>query len=121
MPDLDVSARPGERSEPVRQTVINSGSAQFSRVDLSATAWRAAPPQGADSPAPLPASATEVGAAGPGGPYAALADGTAVSAGLGGGQEAPLWFRLDLSTHGGLRGGTTLVQDVTYRAECVLP
>ena len=119
-PDLGMSARPGGRSEPAQQTVINSGSAPFARVDLAASAWRAGPSQGADAPASLPASATGVGTAGPGGPYRALANGTAVAAGLGGGQEAPLWFRLDLAPYGDARVGT-LVQEVSYQATCRLP
>ena len=52
--------------------------------------------------------------------YVPLADGTAVAGGLGGGQEAPLWFRLNLSPYGGVQAGT-LVQTVTYQAECGAP
>ena len=119
-PDLGMSARPGERSEPVRQTVINSGSAPFARVDLAATAWSAGPSQGADVPAPFPASATEVVMEGAGGPYVPLANGTAVAAGLGGGQEAGLWFRLNLDPYEDVRAGM-LVQEVTYQAMCRVP
>ena len=117
MPDLGMSVRSGERSAAVRQTVINSGSAQFAHVGLAATPWRA----------DLPASATEVGAAGLGGPYAPLAEhGVTVARGLGGGDVEPLWFRLNLAPHGAaaaadLRDGTVIVQHVIYRAECVLP
>lgn len=53
--------------------------------------------------------------------YVPLADGTAVADGLGGGQEAPLWFRLNLVSHGDLRGGGAIVQHVTYSAECNMP
>ena len=124
MPNLDVGARPGEHSPPVQQTVINSGSAQFARVDLAATSWRAGPDagpsQGPDAAAPLPASATEVGTAGAGGPYTALANGTGVAHWLAGGQEAPLWFRLNLTPYGDMQGGT-LVQEITYQATCNVP
>ena len=119
-PDLGMSARPGEQSAPVLQTVINSGSAPFARVDLAATAWNAGPPQGADAPAPLPASATEVGTEGAGGPYVPLANGTAVAHGLGGGQEEGLWFRLNMDSYEDARPGT-LVQEVTYQAMCRMP
>lgn len=124
MPSLDMRARPGEHSPPVRQTVINSGSAPFSRVDLTATSWRAGPDagpsQGPDTAALLPASATEVGRAGAGGAYAALSNGTGVAHWLAGGQEEPLWFRLNLTPYGDLRDGT-LVQEVTYQAMCNVP
>ena len=111
MPSLGVSAEPGRHSAPAPQTVINSGSAPFTRVDLAATPWGAG----------LPASATEVSKEGPDDGYGAVAaQGTAVAHGLGGGQEAPLWFRLNLVPHGGLQGGT-LVQNVTYNAQCGTP
>ena len=118
MPNLAVRAGPGEYSDPVRQVVVNSGNLSFARIDLAATPWRAA----ADSATVLPASATEWSVAGPGGGYAALVDGMAVVArGLEGGGEAPLWFRLNLVSHGDLRGGAAIVQHVTYSAECSMP
>ena len=144
MPDLGMSAGPGGRSEPVRQAVLNTGNLPFVGVGLEATPWlaesgaraAAAPPvppppvvgAGSGSAAhvntgslvlSLPASATEMSTAGASGPYAVLAGGTAVAAGLGGGQEAPLWFRLNLTPYDDLRAGTTLVQNITYHAECV--
>ena len=147
MPDLGMSARAGERSAPVRQEVINSGSAPFDSVELAAAPWLAE--QGAGPlpsgkaptpPAPvfgtaegrasavltaslvwsLPASVTEISSAALGGPYAALADGTAVARGLGGGDSSPLWFRLNLSSYADAQGGT-LVQEVTYQATCRVP
>lgn len=120
MPNLGMSARPGGLSEPVRQTVINSGSAPFAHVDLAATAWSADPSQGAGVPAPLPASATEVVMEGAGGSYAPLTNGTAVAHGLGGGKDAGLWLRLNLDPHEDVRAGT-LVQEVTYEATCRVP
>ena len=111
MPDLAVSARPGGRSEPARQALVNSGSAAFAHVNLTATPWRS----------DLPASATEVSEAGPGGGYVALEQGMPVARGLGGGQGAPLWFSLNLAPHADLRGGATVVQHVTYAAECAPP
>ena len=118
-PDLGVSVRPGEYSQPVRQTVRNSGNLTFAAVDLSATPWRAA--AGATPPAAeFPASATEVSTAGPDAGYSALAGGPAVSVarGLEGGDAAPLWFRLNLSSHADAPPGVTVVQHVTYAAEC---
>ena len=122
MPSLVMmDVQPGDLSDPVRQTVINSGSAQFERVDLAATMWRAGPSQGAGAPAPLPASATEISTAAAGGPYTALVNGTAVARNIeGGGGESPLWFRLNLSSHANAQGGT-LVQEVTYQATCRVP
>ena len=118
--------RPGGLSDPVRQTVIKWGSAPFANVDLAATMWRAGPSQGTDAPAPLPASATEVSMTAACGPYTALANGTAVAhdreggGGGGGGGESPLWFMLNLTSHGDMRGGM-LVQEVTYQATCRVP
>ena len=118
MPDLAVRAGAGEYSDPIRQVVANSGNLSFARIDLAATPWRAT----AGSAVVLPASATEWSAAGPGGGYAALVDGTAVVArGLEGGDDVPLWFRLNLVSHGDLRGGGAIVQHVTYSAECSMP
>ena len=120
-PSVAVRATPGVHSDPVRQVVANSGNATFASVELAATPWRAA---GGGSAAVLPASATEWSAAGPGGGYAALAAGPAVAVrGLEGGDTAPLWFRMNLAPFGGgdLQGGDTIVQHVTYSAECRPP
>ena len=71
----------------------------------------------------LPAGVTEVldvGAGGGAGDYTAVAEGTAVARGLSGGDVAPLLFRLNLTPHGGLQGGT-MVQNVTYQATCSPP
>ena len=59
-------------------------------------------------------------APGAGGQEAPLANGTEVARGLGGGEELPIWFSLDLSGHAGLQGGT-LVQCVMYQAQCAPP
>ena len=109
-PDPRVSARPGGYSDAFRQEVVNSGSAQFAHVSLTATQWSNG----------LPASATEVSADVPGGAYVPLADGTAVAGGLGGGEVAPVWFRVNLTPHGGVQAGE-LVQTVTYQAACGAP
>ena len=111
VPDLRASVQPGRHSDPVRQVVVNSGSAPFVHVNLTATPWSGG----------LPASATEVRADGGAADYVPLADGTAVADGLGGGQEAPLWFRLNLTPYTDLQGKTTLVQYVTYQAVCSAP
>ncbi len=92
-PNLRASVQTGRHSDPVRQVVVNSGSAPFAHVNLTATPWSGG----------LPASVTEVRADGAASDYVPLADGTAVADGLGGGQEAPLWFRLNLVSHGDLR------------------
>ena len=146
-PDLRVSARPGGHSAPARQVVVNSGSAPFASVDLAATTWQAdsdgtlraatAPPAPPASVAgtntgsvagvntatlvwSLPASATELSTAGAGGAYVPLAEGMTVAGGLGGGETAPLWFRLSLAPYGEVPAGA-LVQTVTYQAVCSAP
>ena len=108
--DPRMSARPGGYSDAFRQEVVNSGSAQFAHVNLTATQWSNG----------LPASATEVRADGAGGAYVPLADGTAVAGGLGGGEVAPVWFRVNLTPHGGVQAGE-LVQAVTHQAVCGPP
>ena len=148
MPGLVTSVRPGGYSAPVRQEVINSGSAPFASVELAATPWLDGPDAGpspsSQTPAPpapvlgtttgrastvltaslvwsLPASVTEVSSAGAGGPYGALANGATVAGGLGGGDSSPLWFRLNLAPYADAQGGGTLVQEVTYQAMCRVP
>ena len=117
--------RPGEYSAPVRQDVRNSGSLTLAAVEIAATPWRAAAAGGGDAaPVDIPASATEWSAAGPAADdYSALADGPAavVARGLEGGDAAPLWFRINLAPHGGAPAGVTVVQHVTYAAECAPP
>ena len=122
--DLGASASPGGRSPPVRQMLINSGSLPFAHVELGATPWRTDPGGGARQdgiPAPLPASATEVGERGAGGSYAPVSNGTAVAHGLGGGDVAQLWFRLNLVPHGEVQANSTMVQHMAYLAECGPP
>ena len=152
--DLSVSASPGGYSQPVGQTLINSGSLPFARVEVGATPWSVdrvggaqSPPPAAAAPPPpeppalgpnegrlsgiltavlvaaLPAGATEVSEqGGAAGGWAPVANGTtAVAEGLTGGDEAPLWFRLNLTPYPNLETGTTLVQRVTYQAECAPP
>ena len=113
--------RLGEYSAPVRQVVRNSGNLTFAAVELAATPWRA--DAGGTPSAEIPASATEWSAAGPASGYSALAGGLAVvvARGLEGGDAAPLWFRINLAPHGGAPSGVTVVQHVTYVAECALP
>ena len=148
MQNIGVSVRPGEHSAPVRQVVVNSGSLRFAGVELVATPWimnqsAAGPPAADPPPAPpapvfgadagrtasvntatlvvsLPASATEVSTEAAGGAYRPLAADMSVAGGLEGGAELPLWFRLNLSPHGGVQAGT-LVQTVTYQAACSAP
>ena len=40
---------------------------------------------------------------------------------LDGGTAAPLWFRLNLAPYGDAPPGVTVVQYVTYAAECAPP
>ena len=122
--DLTMRAAPGERSEPVRQVISNRGTLSFERVDLMATPWRMGHDGGSRAGAdPLPAGVTEVldvDADGGGGGYTAVAEGTAVARGLEGGDVAPLLFRVDLTSYGGLQGGT-MAQNITYQAMCAPP
>ena len=137
----------GKRSEPVQQTILNTGSAPFAQVGIEATRWQAG--SGSDSPpgagvpslpspaagagngtassalvarvdASLPASLTEVSEAGAAAGYAAVGEGTAVAAGLGGGDDKPLWFKLNLTAYDAVQGGT-ITQSVTYSAQCAEP
>ena len=145
---LDIGeAAPGGRSDPAEQLLINYGSAPFAQVGIEASPWRAASgggaPPGAASPilpdpapgtgegmassalvarvyASVPAAATEVGEEGIEGAYAAVGEGTAVARGLGGGDAATLWFRLNLAPYDMAAGGV-LVQTVSYNAQCSLP
>lgn len=143
--DLDMRAAPGEYSQAVRQALINAGSLPFAHVEIAASPWRASPAVGptrgaapASLPSPIdgagdgrapdvmgssataspPAGATEVGEQGSGGEYAAIANGTTVARGLGGGDVASLWFRLNLTQYGELPG-VNLVQHITYQALCM--
>ena len=117
-----MSVRPGEYSAPVRQDVRNSGNLTLVAVELSVSPWRVAA-GGASPAAELPASATELSVGGPAGSYSALAGGpaTLVARGLEGGDAAPLWFRINLAGHAGAPAGVTVVQHVTYAAECAPP
>ena len=70
----------------------------------------------------LPASATEVAESGRGGEgaYAPVGDGTIVARGLGGGDAASLWFRLNLTPYDEVEGGVH-VQTVAYNVQCSRP
>ena len=120
--DLDVRVSPNSLSTAAPQSVINSGSLPFDSVGLEASPWYinlgGAQP-GPDTPS-LPASITMVSEVGDDGPYRQVAaNGTGVAeSGLGGGQQAPLWFKMDLRGQDGPQSGN-LVQNVTYVAECV--
>ncbi len=129
---LAVSAAPGKASQPVRQTINNTGSLVVKSVEISATRWFldpvGDPPHGADA-ASLPSTLTEISTVDPArGAFAALpADGTAslpLDDGLRPDGERHLWFRINLDgaapppppPDGGL-----LVQSVEYIAECAAP
>ena len=119
--DLDVRVSPNSLSTAAPQSVINSGSLPFDSVGLEASPWYinlgSAQP-GPDTPS-LPASITMVSEAGDNGPYRQVnASGTGVAEDLGGGQQASLWFKMDLRGQDGPQSGN-LVQNVAYVAECV--
>ena len=125
--DLDMRAAPGGYSEPVRQAISNRGTLSFEHVDLMVTPWHIENDGGSGAgaepllPAAPPAGVTEVldVDAGDGG-YTSVAEGTAVARGLGGGDIAPLLFRLNLTAYGGLQEGA-MAQNVTYQATCGPP
>ena len=113
------NARPGVDSPDASQTVVNSGSLPFDRIELEATPWYV--DLGGAEPGPdtrsLNASITEVREEEGGAYRTVYSRGTVVADGLGGGLEAPLWFRLNLAAHGDVHG-VDLTQYVTYVAEC---
>ena len=120
-PSLAVETRPGIRSPAAEQVVINSGSLPFERIDLNASGWYVNLADGA-RPGPdtrsLPASITEVGERGA---YRTFDEnGMAAVGGIAGGDEATLWFRMNLAAHGDVQSGD-LTQFVTYMAECSGP
>ena len=124
VPNLAMSASPGGYSKGAQQDLVNSGSLQFARVDLEATPWYvgwsgSAPPGAGYSPS-LNASITEVREEGD---YVAVSEGVDMANGLGGGQEAPLSFRLNLTAYGKdvVAPGSTLAQYITYLAQCSPP
>ena len=120
--DLDVRVSPNSLSTAAPQSVINSGSLPFDSVGIEASPWYinlgGAQP-GPDTPS-LPATITMVSEVGDDGPYRQVAaSGTGVAeSGLGGGQQASLWFKMDLRGQDGPQSGN-LVQNVAYVAECV--
>ena len=134
-------------STPVSQRLFNTGSAEFERVGIEATRWQpnlgagSSPGAGVPSlPSPvsmagngtassalvarvdasLPASLTEVREETEGGAYAAVGEGTAVAAGLGGGDDRNLWFKLNLTQYSAVQG-KTITQSVTYNVQCTEP
>ena len=118
---IGVQVSPNTLSPAAPQSVINSGSLPFDRVGLEVSPWYinlgSAQP-GPDTPS-LPASITMVSEAGESGRYRAVAEsGTAVAEDLEGGQQASLWFKIDLRGQDGAQSGK-LDQYVTYVAECV--
>ena len=119
--DLDVRVSPNGLSTAAPQSVINSGSLLFDRVGLEASPWYIN--LGGAQPGPdtqtLPASITMVSEAGEGGSYKAVAENGmyVIEDDLGGGQQALLWFKMDLRGQDGPQSGE-LDQYVTYVAEC---
>ena len=125
---LAVSTAPGKPSQPVRQTITNTGSLVVKSVEIDATRWffdpAGNPPYAADA-ASLPPTITEMSSADPAlGTFRPLpANGTAslpLAAGLLPDGGHSLWFRINLDAGQGQNVGKMLVQHVTYVAECVL-
>ena len=127
---LAVSAVPGKASQPVRQTINNTGSLVVKSVEINATRWFldpvGDPPHAADA-ASLPSTLTEISTADDParGAFAALpADGTAslpLDGGLPPNVERHLWFRINLDGAAAPPpppDGGRLVQSVEYVAEC---
>ena len=68
--------------------------------------------------APLPAGLAEAGEESAGGAYASGGEGTAVAAGLGGGDFKDLRFKLNLTAYDAVQGDT-ITPSVTYSAKCI--
>ena len=120
-PSLDMQARPGAHSSAAPQELVNSGTLPLASVGIDASPWYidlgdTAPAEGHPS---LPASLTEVSADGPGAGYVEVGSGGEIGAasGLAGGQELPLWFRIDLTGHSQMEDAE-IVQHITYQALC---
>ena len=123
-----LSAEPGRVSQPVEQTINNTGSLIIESVEISATRWFldpvGEPPYGADT-ASLPPALTELSAtsSAPGTFEPLPADGVAAlplpTAGLPPAGEFSLWLRVNLD--GLLSDGGILVQHVSYAVECTAP
>lgn len=114
--DLPVRVRPGATSTAAPQAVTNAGSLPFERVALNATAWTT------NLGERLSAAFTEVSEVGENRGYKRVAEAgaTPVAVGLGGGEEAQVWFKLNLAGHPEV-SGTTLTQSIEYLAECSGP
>ena len=121
---LPLRVSPGASSDPVLQNLTNAGSLSFERVVLDPTPWYIDPAvaePGPDHPS-LPASISEVSLDGRNGEYRALGGGsgtamTEAAQGLGAGQVADIWYKINLSAYAEAPG-RELVQRVTYLAEC---
>ena len=121
--ELDMSASPGGYSAAAPQVLINSGSLQIDHVSLDATPWYidlddATPALGHPS---LPSSITEVSEEGQYEGFEAVDEaGTAIGRGLAGGQDAHMWFKINLAGYDRVQG-SSLDQYVTYLAQCNPP
>ena len=121
-------AEPGRASQPVKQTITNTGSLILESVEISATRWflnpAGEPPYGEDA-ASLPPTLTEliVTTTAPDTFRALPADGVAplpLAAGLPPDGESSLWLRINLDGRAEPSGGM-LVQHITYVVECATP
>ena len=68
----------------------------------------------------LSACLTEVGEESAGGAHASVGGGTAVAAGLGGGDLRDIWLKLNLTPYDAVQGDA-ITQSVTYSAQCAVP
>ena len=114
--DLPVRVSPGATSTAAPQAVTNAGSLPFDRIALNATAWTT------NLGERLSAAFTEVSEVGENRGYKRVAEAgaTPVAEGLGGGEEAQMWFKLNLAGHPAV-SGTTITQSIEYLAECSGP
>ena len=123
-----LSVEPGRASQPVEQTINNTGSLIIESVEISATRWFlnpvGEPPYGTDT-ASLPPALTELSAtsSAPATFEPLPADGAAplplAATGLPPGGESNLWLRVNLD--GRPEQGGTLVQHITYAVKCAVP
>ena len=125
---------PGGASPEAMQVITNTGSLGIRAVEINATPWYVDPVGGrpySAGHATLPSSLTEMSTAvdAPRSFVALLEGGTPslvalgagpLAAGLAPDDSSRLWFRINMAGMSGPQGGT-LVQHVTYVAECVAP
>ena len=132
---LHMRVAPGAASPAAMQVITNTGSLGIRAVEINATPWYVDPV--GDRPystghATLPSSLTELSTAvdaprsfvalSEGGTPPSAALGAApLAAGLAPDDSSRLWFRINMAGLSWPQQGGTLVQHVTYMAECIAP